>query len=74
MSEITRRSLLTGAAAAGVLLAAAHSTGRQPVAARVNQNPLPRQEHRAVVVGSRFGGGLSALRLAQARETVLQLE
>ncbi|WP_280205014.1 twin-arginine translocation signal domain-containing protein, partial [Nocardia farcinica] len=66
MSEITRRSLLTGAAAAGVLLAAAPSTGRQPVAARVNQIPQTREEHRAVVVGSGVGGGVSALRLAPA--------
>src|SRR4051794_18411033 len=77
-SRLNRRSFLAGAALAGVSAAAA-ATYRLDAGATSPGPTGPKAKPgeydvRAVVVGSGFGGGVTALRLAEAGGTTLVLE
>ncbi|EHR50263.1 choline dehydrogenase-like flavoprotein [Saccharomonospora marina XMU15] len=68
MSAFSRRRLLSGAAATAGLAA-------MPMSASASTRvPVTREEHRVVIVGSGFGGGVTALRFAQAGVASLILE
>ncbi|WP_063063160.1 GMC oxidoreductase [Nocardia violaceofusca] len=77
MTPMKRRSFLLGATAAGLTLATAATASAQPwmtTGRRQTSVPLTREDHRVVIIGSGFGGGVSALRLAEAGVDILVLE
>ena len=72
MSALSRREFLAGALATGLLVGV--GSRRVGAAGAGGRVPLTRLEKRAVVIGSGFGGGVAALRLAEAGVPVLVLE
>ena len=63
----TRRTFLRAAAMTAAGSAAAAVTGAGPASGDPSRRiRRTREEHRVVIVGSGFGGGVAALRLAQA--------
>lgn len=67
MSVFTRRSFLGGVAGAGIALASSGTALGSNVADRVRRIGVVREDHRVIVNGSGFGGGITALRLARGR-------
>jgi cholesterol oxidase len=82
MTAISRRSVLVGAAATAGLGAAATAgvtaadTATAAAATKPTRKPVPvlREDQRVVIIGSGFGGGVTALRFAQAGVPSLVLE
>lgn len=71
MSAISRRSMIVGVSATAGLAAVGMPRAS---AAGPKKVPLTREDHRVVIIGSGFGGGVTALRFAQAGVPSLVLE
>jgi cholesterol oxidase len=72
MSGLTRRQFIGAAAVAGLGATAAVASTARPAAA--TKTPTVDERRRVVVIGSGFGGSVTALRLVQAGVPVLLLE